>query len=191
MFWRKLATQMLKIRIGVVTAPSPPQVWTRTSTKHVHWKWQKHEGNQNYTTCRFAKWMTEYIHHPCSKCGKTTQNNCQECDPECALCTMCFGVHSWEQDHQYCSIIIWQQHFLRFFGSKVTMYSNTPSFLLGFLHLIYTGKCLIKLWWIFNPWGYGEHEKEFNAIPLQNGSWGGGISYCKYRYRIVNSVIDC
>jgi hypothetical protein len=44
MFWRKLAMQMLKIRIGVVTAPSPPQVWTLTSTKHVHWKWKKHEG---------------------------------------------------------------------------------------------------------------------------------------------------
>ncbi len=71
-FRRQLAMQMLKNRIGVVAAPSPPWVWTRTLTNHVHQKWKKHEGTWDYTTRRFAKRKTEYIRHPCAKCGKTT-----------------------------------------------------------------------------------------------------------------------
>ena len=97
-FWRQLAMQMLKNKIGVVAAPSPRRVWTRTSTDHVHRKQKKNEGTWNYTTRRFTRRKTEYIHHPCSECGKTTRNYCQ-CDPGRALCAMCFGVHSRERDH--------------------------------------------------------------------------------------------
>ncbi len=43
-FRRQLAMQMLKNRIGVVAAPSPPRVQTRTLTNHVHRKRKKMRG---------------------------------------------------------------------------------------------------------------------------------------------------
>ena len=96
-FRRKLAMRMLTNRIGTVVAPSPLRVRTRTSTNHVHRKRKKHEGLWDYTTRKFAKRKTEYIRHPCVECGKSTRSYCQ-CDPGRALCMMCFGVHSQEQD---------------------------------------------------------------------------------------------